>query len=113
MMYGYGESLPNWFWSIYWLLTLITIGTAIRYLLLKKMQLFSIIVIVISVSIPIAGMLNSVPRPDGMNEFEHIFNMLQEGAMWSIYITFGYAILLIWWLLIAIKIIRNRHPHLE
>jgi hypothetical protein len=110
-MYGYGETLPDWFWSIYWLLTLITIGAAMRYLLLKKMQLLSILVIVIAISIPIVGILNSVPRPDGLNEFEHIFIMLQEGAMWSVYIACGYAILLLWWLVIAIKMIRNRYSH--
>lgn len=93
------ETLPGWFWIIYYSFLLITLGTTIFSLIRKKLISLSIIAIIFSMTIPLVSLIYSIGRSDEHNEFEHLFSQLQQGAIWSIYVSIGYLYLLIWWLL--------------
>ncbi len=97
------ETLPNWFWALYYLFFLATFGTAIFSVVKNKHRGLSILTIVFTVTIPIISLINSIGRVEGMNEFEHLFSQLQQGAVWSIYTVIGYIFLLVWWVLILFK----------
>jgi hypothetical protein len=99
----YRETLPNWFWAIYYLFILTTLGTAIFSVVRKKMKIISVVAIILTVTVPIISLINSMGRTEGMNEFEHLVSQLQQGSIWSIYTIVGYAFLLVWWILFLLK----------
>nr|WP_113755649.1 hypothetical protein [Brevibacillus laterosporus] len=92
------ETFPSWFWIIYYLFLFKTLKTAIFSLIRKRIRSLSIIAIVFTITVPIISLLNSIGRKEGLNEFEHLFNQLQQGAIWSIYVIIGYLYILVWWL---------------
>lgn len=92
-------TLPDWFWIIYYSILLITLGATIFSLVRKKLISLSIIAIIFTMTIPLVSLIYSIGRSEGHNEFEHLFSQLQQGAIWSIYVSIGYLYLLIWWLL--------------
>jgi hypothetical protein len=100
----YWETLPSWVWVIYYLFLLITLGTAILNVIRKKMISLSIITIVLSITVPIISMINSIGRVNGMNEFEHFVTQLQQGSIWSIYAVIGILYLFVYWVMILVKI---------
>ena len=55
------------------------------------------IAIVFVITVPIVSLINSIGRGEGLNEFEHLLNQLQQGVIWSIYVVLGYLFLLAWW----------------
>ncbi|MEC1184429.1 hypothetical protein [Bacillus altitudinis] len=97
------ETLPNWFWALYYLFFLTTLGTAIFSVVKNKHSGLSILTIVFTVTIPMISLINSIGRVEGMNEFEHLFSQLRQGAVWSIFTVIGYIFLLVWWVLILFK----------
>lgn len=97
------ETLPDWFWALYYLFFLATLGTAIFSVVKNKQRGLSILTIVFTVTIPIISLINSIGRVEGMNEFEHLFSQLRQGAVWSIFTVIGYIFLLVWWVLILFK----------
>ncbi|EST54883.1 hypothetical protein T458_10225 [Brevibacillus panacihumi W25] len=94
----YWETLPNWFWIMYYLFLLATIGTAFYCFVQHTLRGLSIIAIVLSVIIPITGIINSIGRLEGLNEFEHFVVQLQQGFIWPILTMLGYLYLLVWWM---------------
>jgi hypothetical protein len=99
----YWETLPNWFWALYYLFLLITLGATILSILKRKLIGLSILAMMISVTVPIISLLSSTDRAEGMNEFEHFLGQLQQGAIWSVLVVFGYLFLLVWWALFLFK----------
>ncbi|CAM4147759.1 hypothetical protein [Lederbergia lenta] len=99
----YWETLPNWFWAIYYLLLIATLGIAVFSIVKKKMKSLSIVAIVFCVTVPVISLINSIGRPEEMNEFEHLISQLQQGAIWSIFTIVGYSFLLVWWFLFLFK----------
>lgn len=97
------ETLPNWFWIIYYLFFFTTLGTSIFSVIRKKMKSLSILAIIFAVTVPIISLNNSIGRAEGMNEFEHLIRQLQQGAIWSIFTIIGYLFLLVWWVLFLLK----------
>ncbi|MDI6647501.1 hypothetical protein QL818_10585 [Bacillus altitudinis] len=97
------ETLPNWFWALYYLFFLTTLGTAIFSVVKNKHRGLSILTIGFTVTIPMISLINSIGRVEGMNEFEHLFSQLRQGAVWSIFTVIGYIFLLVWWVLILFK----------
>jgi hypothetical protein len=51
------------------------------------------------ITVPIVGLLNSMARGEGIDEFEYLISQLQQGALWSVFTIIGYLFLLGWWLL--------------
>lgn len=102
-MYGPSETLPNWFWIIYYLFLLTTLGVAIFSVIRKKVKFMSVIVILFVVAIPIVTFLNGIGREVEQNEFEYLVSQLNQGALWSIFTIIGYIFIFVWWILIFIK----------
>ncbi|WLR42757.1 hypothetical protein LC087_00465 [Bacillus carboniphilus] len=105
------ETLPKWFWVIYYLFLLTTLGTAFFTLGIRKIKSLSfilsglsVIAILFTLIIPIISLIASIGRKEGMNEFEHLVSQLQQGAAWSIFVTIGYLFLLFWWLIFLFNI---------
>ncbi|WP_316568776.1 hypothetical protein [Neobacillus sp. YIM B06451] len=99
----YWETLPSWVWIIYYLFLFLTLGTGILNIFRKRMLGLSIIAIVLTITVPIISMLNSVGRAEGMNEFEHLVAQLQQGAIWSIYSIIGFLYLVVFWTVFFLK----------
>lgn len=99
----YWETLPNWFWIIYYLFLFTTLGTAIYSMKSKKIKGLSILTIVFTVTIPIISLINSIERMKGLNEFEHLVSQLQQGAYWSIFVIIGVLHILLWWVIFLWK----------
>lgn len=97
------ETLPNWFWTIYYLFLLVTLGTALLSVIKRKMSRLSFIAIVLTLAIPLVSLINSIGRPEEMNEFEYLVSQLQQGAIWSVFVMVGYLFLIIWWGLFLFK----------
>jgi hypothetical protein len=51
------------------------------------------------VTVPLIGLISSIGRAEGLNEFEFLVNQLQQGSIWSIYTIIGCLYLLVWWVL--------------
>jgi hypothetical protein len=101
------ETLPNWFWNLYYLFLLTTLGTAIYSLVKNKnklMSILSILAIVLVVFIPIVSIVNSIGRAPDIDEYEHLVSQLQQGATWSIFTITGYLFLLVWWVIFLFNI---------
>lgn len=97
------ETLPLWFWGIYYLYLFTTFVVAIISVLKRDMIGFSIVAIVFTVSVPIISLINSIGRTEGMNEFEHLVSQIKQGAIWSIYTIVGYLFVFVWWVLFLRK----------
>lgn len=96
----YSETFHNWFWIIYYLFLLTTLGTALFSVIRKKLERsLSVIAIFFTVTVPFIILISSIGRAEGLNEFEHLVNQLQQGSFWSIYTIIGYLYLLVWWVL--------------
>lgn len=99
----YLETLPNWFWILYYLVLFITLGTAIACVVKKRMKGLSLTVIVFTFLVPIISLINSIGREEGKNEFEHLVSQFQQGAIWAIFVIIAYLFLFIWWVLFLLK----------
>ncbi|MCM3127265.1 hypothetical protein ACFQ3J_11490 [Paenibacillus provencensis] len=96
------ETLPDWFWILLYLLLLATLVTAVISLFRKKRVPFAIIAIIMTLTIPLVSIYNSIGRSAGYNEFEHLLHKLSEGSLWSIYVSLGYVYILFWWITIFV-----------
>lgn len=96
-------TLPAWFWIIYYLFLLSTLGTVVFSFIRKRLVGLSIIALFLVLTVPIVSLLNSIGREEGLNEMEYLFVQLQQGTIWSIYAFIGYLFLLVWWLLFLFK----------
>ncbi|MCR8845604.1 hypothetical protein NQ117_18125 [Paenibacillus sp. SC116] len=88
------QTLPSWVWMVYYSFLFITLVTTVISIIRKKNTFFSIIVAAVTMLVPAVSLINNIGR-DG-NEFEYWFEQLQEGQMWSIFVTIGYVIIVIW-----------------
>lgn len=96
-------TLPNWFWTIYYSFLLITLGVAMYNVIRKRMRGWSLLAMTLTIVIPFVGLINSIERSAGMNEYEHLVSQLQQGAFWSIFTIVGYLFLVLWWILFLAK----------
>lgn len=99
----YWETLPIWFWVIHYLFLFVTFGMAIMCVIRKKVIVISIITIILTITVPISSMLNSIGRAKGDNEFEHLVTQLQQGSIWSYYAVIGYLYLIAFWVMFLVK----------
>ncbi|MGR3764115.1 hypothetical protein [Rossellomorea sp. NS-SX7] len=92
----FGETLPAWFWAIYYLFFLTVLGASIFSVVKKKHKGMSWLAILFTITIPMVGFMNSIGRAHEMNEFEHLISQLQEGAVWSYFTVLGDLFLVTW-----------------
>ncbi|CDQ20035.1 hypothetical protein [Halobacillus karajensis] len=98
------ETLADWIWAIYYLFFITTLGTAVFSIVKKDNKIWSIVVVLFTITVPIVTLINSIGRSRGLNEFEYLVSQLQHGAFWSIFVIIGYFFLLGWWGLFLFKI---------
>nr|WP_233710995.1 hypothetical protein [Lederbergia citrisecunda] len=103
----YWETLLSWFWVIYYICLLITVGASILSVRYKKLIKMSLITIILTVTIPIVSVIHSIGRIEGHNEVEHFLSQLQQGAIWAIYSFLGYLYIIVWWVLFFKKTFPN------
>jgi hypothetical protein len=94
----YWETLPDWFWFVYYLFFFTSFGTALSCLVKRRRISFAFLVFILVFTIPVLGLLNGIERGPDLNEAEHLLQSLLKGEIWSIYIAAGYVALLIWWI---------------
>ena len=99
----YWETLPDWMWAIFYGFLILTLGQAIISIKQRKFKGLSIITGVIIFTIPVIGIINSIDREYGINEFEHLVTHLQQGSLWALYIIMSYLYILVWWVLLFYK----------
>ncbi|MDG5470538.1 hypothetical protein P6709_02185 [Jeotgalibacillus sp. ET6] len=101
----YWETLPAWFWTIYYLIFSLTFIFAAICLYKKRMIIHSLIAVLFIITIPIVGFINSSTsdRPLDMNELEFWFEQLQQGEIWAIYSLLGYIFLVFWWIFLLTR----------
>ncbi|CAM5782901.1 MULTISPECIES: hypothetical protein [Brevibacillus] len=96
-------TLPAWFWAIYYLFLFATLALGLWSLARKKMKSASIVAIIFAITVPLVSLVNSIGRAEGTHELNHLISQLQEGAVWSVYVSAGYLYLLVWWMLFFSK----------
>ena len=96
----YWETLPNWVWAMFYAFLILTLCQAIISIKQRKFKGLSIITAVNIFTIPVIGIINSIDREYGINEFEHLVIHLQQGSLWALYIIISYLYILVWWVLL-------------
>ena len=91
------ETLPTWIWIIYYAFLILTIVFAIYNIYKKRVIGLSVVTIVLSIVTPITHYFYSLGRGEGLNEFEHLLQGLQQGDLWGIFVTVLYLYILFWW----------------
>jgi|GEM_PF-692954 len=104
----YWETVPNWVLLIYYTFILASLGAALINMIRQKAVVFSMITIILALTIPIVSIINSIGREKGVDEFEHFISQLQIGAPWSIYAILGYCFLVVWWVIYFILLFKKR-----
>lgn len=100
----YWESMPNWFWGIYYLFLLSSLLIGVLSFIRNKNRTVSIIAIIFAITTPLLCIVNSIERAPGLNEFEYLFIQLQKASLWAIYSVIGNLYLLIWVMLFVVKL---------
>ncbi|MFS1511773.1 hypothetical protein VQL36_04950 [Chengkuizengella sp. SCS-71B] len=91
------ETLPSWFWLMYYLFLLVTIAVAIHSITKRKITILSIITIITTITLPPAFIIEAMGRYPGLNEFEFLIIQLQEGYKSSAYVALCHLMLVVWW----------------
>ncbi|RAS76658.1 hypothetical protein [Priestia endophytica] len=97
------ETLPNWFWFMYYLFLLLTLGTAILSMLKRKKVFLCLCTIVSTITFPIISLINTIGRAASTNELEHLLAHLQHGEIWAWYVVGAYLLIFTWWIVFFIK----------
>lgn len=105
----YWQTLPNWFWVIYYLFLFLTLLAGIFSITLRNLKFSSILSIILTITIPIFSLINSIGREEGIDEFEYLLNQLQLCSPWALYVFIGYLYLFIWWIIFFIKLIKEKN----
>jgi hypothetical protein len=100
-------TLPEWFWTVYYLFLLLTLATTIISIIKKRYIKMSLLTICLTLTIPIISLINSIGRLEGLNEFQHLIKELQNAAVWSLYVSLGYIALVVWWVLFISTILKR------
>ncbi|KIL46411.1 hypothetical protein [Jeotgalibacillus campisalis] len=97
------ETLPIWFWLIYYLFIAATAASAIFSIVHKRNRVMAFLILFLSFLIPVAGLVNGIARPEGQNEYDHWFSAFQEGEAWALFVVAGHALQLVWWMWFIFK----------
>lgn len=92
------ETLSVWFWIGYYLFILLIFTTAVISVIKKRRMAMSMIAILLTISVPMVSLMNSIGRPVDTNEFEFLAAQLKHGALWAIFALVGYAYMLYWFI---------------
>ncbi len=93
----YWETLPPWFWLIFYSFWVITLGASVFSLIRRRNVKLSILNLVFVITVPIITIICSIGRAEGKNEYEHFVDQLQQGEIWTLYASGGFLFILVWW----------------
>ncbi|WP_404407050.1 hypothetical protein [Jeotgalibacillus malaysiensis] len=95
----YWETMPGWFWAMYYGFLTITFFMAVIRIGRKRKFVMEILVLILVFAIPVVGLLNSATsvRLVEQNEFEFFLLQLQQGTFWTFFSIAGYCVILLWW----------------
>lgn len=96
-----GETLPVWFWMIYYLVLIGTIAMSVRTIFRGRLVALSAIGIVLIVLSQLLS-INLIGRMEG-TELDYLIFSLQGGALWAYAIIAIYAYIAVWWMLYVRK----------
>lgn len=92
-----GETLPGWFWFVFYLFLILTLITTSFSLIRKRYVPSSIINLFLVITVPIVGVLNSIGRIEG-NELEYLIISISQWSLWAIFVLLGFLYMLFWWI---------------
>lgn len=101
----YWETMPGWFWVIYYGFLAVTFLTAVIRITRRRKFLIDMPVLILVFAIPVVGLLNSADsiRFVEQNEVEFFLSQLQQGTFWTIFSVVGYCVILIWWIRVLME----------
>jgi uncharacterized membrane protein YdfJ with MMPL/SSD domain len=91
------ETLPDWFWILYYLFIITTFVTSILNAVRKRKKFLSIFAAFITLITPFLSFLYAIGRGDGLNEWEYIGIGLQAGSLWAMTVTAAHLVTIAWW----------------
>lgn len=92
-----GETLPGWVWFIYYLFLILTLTTTSFSIKRKSNVPFSIINLLLVITVPIVSLLNSIGRAEG-TELDYLISSISQWSLWVIFVLLGYMYMLYWWI---------------
>ncbi|MFD2629896.1 hypothetical protein [Oceanobacillus kapialis] len=98
-----GETLPSWFWVLYYCFFLVTIATAIWCMRQKRLVNVACAALILSIMIPIAHMFYNNGKVEGLNELAYFMQNVDQGDLWAIYLLALYCYIVVWWGMVAVK----------
>lgn len=97
------NSLPDWFWIIFYSIILLTIGLNIFFVIKRKYTIISLINVPLIFILYITFFIKSFSGDENLNEYQYLFRSIQDGAIWAIFIALGHLYFVVWWLFILKK----------
>ncbi|MBY7142961.1 hypothetical protein KFZ56_07795 [Virgibacillus sp. NKC19-3] len=93
------EALPKGLWAMYYLILLLTLISAIYSCFRFRMLYWAYTCIIVSLLIPIVGLLFIAQRAEGTNKLGYLFSQLAKGDFWAVLIILCLAYIGTWWFL--------------
>ncbi|QGS68416.1 hypothetical protein CV093_07165 [Oceanobacillus sp. 143] len=81
------ETLPNWFWIIYYIFLFFSLVTGLIGLVRQWLSTLSAFTISLSLLAPLVSFVYSIQRSSGVTELEYLIAQLKTGDLWAIFIT--------------------------
>ena len=103
------ETLPVWFWSIYYFFILGTLVMSLISIFRKRNAILSAITFLFSIIAPVIVFGIAIGRPSGSNEISFIFSEAISGNFWAIFVIFVFCEMLFWWIKKLYSDICNKH----
>ncbi|UJL47492.1 hypothetical protein KFZ58_06365 [Virgibacillus sp. NKC19-16] len=91
--------MPNWVWVIYYLFLLLTLISAIYSCFRGKLIYWAYACIIVSLLVPIVGLLFRAQHTTDMNGLGYLFSQLGNGDLWAVLITLCLVYVGLWWVL--------------
>lgn len=91
--------MPNWVWVMYYLFLLLTLISAIYSCFRGKLIYWAYATVIVSLMVPIVGLLFRAQRTEAMNELAYLFSQLGNGDIWAVLITVCLVYVGLWWVL--------------
>ncbi|RDW18121.1 hypothetical protein CWR48_11045 [Oceanobacillus arenosus] len=90
------ETLPNWFWVIYYIFLLLSLVTGVIGLVRQWLSTLSSFAIILSLLAPLVSFVYVVQRSNGLTELGYLLAQLKTGDLWAIFITVMFLYLIAW-----------------
>lgn len=91
------ETVPMWGVLMYYFIFISTLVSAVWTIIRGKLKALAGMTIIVSISVLVIQIFNSIGRRDGMNELDHLFSRFEMGDTWAIFVIIGYIYIVIWW----------------